>query len=481
LQRTLIIAGGLGLMWSLCGHSAPDPLAEAFGRLPAMYGARLSPDGQFVSYLSTEGVALPVLFVTDEQGKVTPVLASKAGDFDIYWCGWANAERLLCGFYGINRRRSVLYPATRLVAVNRDGGNMRVLLQQRQQRRGQFAQFQDDIVDWLPDDPEHVLIEMPENSGTGVSRVNIYDGKAEAVERVRASVREWLSDGHGQPRMRMRMTQAHYVWEYRLPDDNDWQELYESRPGDDEDFYPLGFGEDRDVLLVMKPNLGRLALWEQDLSGEAGDQLVFAHPAVDAGGLLRIGKYRRLAGISYVTDSPQMHYFDAQAERIVGEVSQAKPGMQVSLVDESWDRSIYLMHIASPTDAGRYYRLDRPNRRLQAFWPTYPTLEKLTLGIMRPQPYKARDGVEIPAYLTLPASADARNLPAVLLPHGGPESRDHLAFNFLAQFLAARGYAVLQPNYRGSGGYGDDWVGEGGVQSVAASDQRLDRRYKGLD
>jgi dipeptidyl aminopeptidase/acylaminoacyl peptidase len=136
----------------------------------------------------------------------------------------------------------------------------------------------------------------------------------------------------------------------------------------------------------------------------------------------------------------------------------------VGVIDESWDRRYYIVHIGSDRDAGTYYRFDVKANQLVALSRQYPKLESRSLATMKPIQYPARDGTEIPGYLTLPSSAEQGALPTVILPHGGPESRDYWDFDAIPQYLAAKGYAVLQSNFRGSGGYGSDWSGVGGFR-----------------
>jgi len=306
---------------------------------------------------------------------------------------------------------------------------------------------------------------VPGRRGTGVSRVNIETGRASIVERARDNVREWRSDGRGRPRLRQRVTREEVTWHYRLADDAQWRPLREYRYDEDVDYLPVGFGEERNTLLVYRPHLGRLALWAEDLTGAAPPRVVAAHPEVDIQAVSRLGRYRRLAGAVFATDGYEFQFFDDDVAAVVEAVRAARPGMHVAVVDESWDRRSYLLHLRSPQDPGRYYRLDREERRLQALWPTRPALADRRLGPVTPFRYRARDGVAIPAYLTLPARGGRRDLPVVVMPHGGPESRDYLEFDFLAQYLAARGFAVLQSNFRGSGGYGSAWAGEGGFKA----------------
>jgi dipeptidyl aminopeptidase/acylaminoacyl peptidase len=436
----------------------------AFGKLPQAWGARLSPDGSKISFLHMVEADIPMLFVAGPDEKPRPVLASKPGDFDIRWCRWVSNDRLLCGFYGITRDRGFQYGVTRLVAVNSDGAEQKVLLQEK--LKDQRTQFQDDVIDWLPDDPDHVLIAMPDDSGTGVNRLNVHTGRTSVHHRVREGVFEWKSDGRGVVRLRCHVTIDKSKWSYRLADDEEWQVLHEHDMTDvDDDYYPLGFGEDRNALLVFKPHQGRMALWAEDLNKRIDDRLIYSHPDVDVGGPLRLGKFDRLVAVSYSTDRPHYHFFDGEIERIVERIHKIYPDRLVGVLDESWDKRIYLIHISSDEDPGHYYCLDTQLNTMRELWSRHPHLQNRQLGKMKPIRYSARDGVQIPGYLTLPPDKSERALPAVILPHGGPEARDQWGFDWLPQFMAARGYAVLQSSFRGSGGYGADWSGEGGFRA----------------
>jgi dipeptidyl aminopeptidase/acylaminoacyl peptidase len=141
------------------------------------------------------------------------------------------------------------------------------------------------------------------------------------------------------------------------------------------------------------------------------------------------------------------------------------PGQVLAIVDESWDRRFYLIHASSDVDPGVYYRFDSQEGVLSKITSVYPWLEDFDLARMQPLEFLADDGTSIPGYLTLPAptSSDGSTSPRplVVFPHGGPRARDDWGFDWIPQFLAARGYAVLQANYRGSDGLGEAWVGDG--------------------
>ena len=466
------IASALAVAGFLVPAYSGDPIAESFGQLPQIWGARLSPSGAFISFLHMdEKLDVPFAYVSNAAGEIRLVMASPKNKFDLQWCDWANDERLLCGFVGIDRVSGTKVGTTRLAAVNQDGSDIRVLLQNQLKRRWGYSQFQDRIIDWLPDDDEHVLIAVPDAYGMGVSRLNIYDGGLRVVLKPRANVRYWLSDGRGEVRARYYMSTEKWRWDFRLPGSRSWQTLAGSDLRDlDATFSPVGFGEDPNELLFFATKQGRKALFARNLlDGE--DRLVYSHDAVDLSGTYSLGKFRRLVAVGYETDKPHLHFFDPAIEQITDSAAAALEGQRPAVIDESWDRSVYLLNLSSDQDPGRYYRLDLEARQMEALWLRHPFLKDWQLAQMQAISIEARDGVRVPAYLTMPVNGEIP-LPLIVLPHGGPESRDYWGFDWLAQSFAARGFAVLQVNYRGSGGYGDDWAGIGGFRAwrLAVSD-----------
>jgi dipeptidyl aminopeptidase/acylaminoacyl peptidase len=418
----------------------------------------MSPDGKKVSFLQMHASGFPIASVYDlADGKLTIVLASTADEFDLSHCSWASHERILCSFQGVDTVRRKHYPVTRLVAVDADGRNQKVLMQGL--LRGLWAQFQDQIIDYLPDDPRRVLIAMPDGSGTGVSTLDIYSGNVRRVVRPRKFVRRWISDGHGTPRLRFFQSENRTRWQSRLAGKKSWHELREPDSGT---YNPIGFGAELDELLVLKSKNGRMALYAEDLANDQAETMIYAHPTVDIDRFKQLGKYQRLVGVGYVTDMPHVHYFDSTLENVADRLEHALPNQVIRFIDETWDRKRYWIHASSDRNPGAYYVLDAPTNNVQHVTDTHARLKGRQLAAMQPIRYAAEDGSQVPGYLTLPPSRADEPLPTIILPHGGPESRDEWGFDFLPQFLAASGYAVLQSNYRGSGGYGEDWAGTGG-------------------
>ena len=180
----------------------------------------------------------------------------------------------------------------------------------------------------------------------------------------------------------------------------------------------------------------------------------FSDPVYDVGGLLTDDWTNQISGVSWVDDKVQVKYFDPKIEHIEERIEHALPGQSVKVV--SWDKTgqNYVIEADGPKNPDTFYLFSPQGGQLSIIASSYPDLTAADLGEERAIVYKSKDGTTIHAYLTLPPGKPAKNLPTVVLPHGGPEARDGIGFDYLAQFLASRGYAVIQPNFRGSFGYG---------------------------
>ena len=445
------------------------PVAKAFGSAPIMWRLRLSPNGTKMVAISMAPTGVTFARVFDFATKSAQlVLSGKENEFDVNWCDWANDTRLLCGLRRRFQLQADLYMAgSRLVAVNADGTAMKVLLERRLTDR--FTQFEDQILDWLPDDPDNVLVMLPsvssDHPGSSVARLNVMTGDFVPDEHPRDYAYGWISDGHGDPRLYLRIDLTTRRWMVK-DKTGSWSVLNEAKTSDpDNPFEPIGFGENPDELLYYDLHEGRRAVFGLDLAHDRAKRLIYSHPTYDVVGIQGFGKYRRLVAAVFVDDRVHMHFFDTRVEKIQQALAKQFPGKNVDVVDEDWDQRYYLVQVSSDTDPGTYYRFDSSSLVMQRLTTAYPTLADHELVPMRAISYPAADGTKIPAYLTLPKSHADGPLPAVVLPHGGPSSRDVWSYDFLVQYLAASGYAVLQSNYRGSDGYGKAWLGDGGFRN----------------
>jgi dienelactone hydrolase len=440
-------------------------LAVKFGAREAFDGVRLSPDGTRISYLNPISRKSNVLVVVDiATGTVKPILSSGTKDQMLAWCDWVKNDRLMCGARMTAQKAGYVVARGSLVAVDADGGDIK-----------EIDRCGGQVLDKLPESPDEVLISP--GCSNSVQRANIRSSKWVYVTGERTAAAMHQSDKRGNVRLKGLAalkdgaSGERYIGErmryfYRTKAGGDWVPLGVAELKANSTLSVHGFDETGDNLFVMKPRDGRQALYRVAADGSNAETLVFAHPKVDVSGVVRIGKYDRPIGAAYSTDYDHVEYFDPVLAKLAANIGKALPGApQVNILDESWDGSKLLIFVGSDTEPGAYYLYDRKTRQLGKLSSERPALDGVPLGARKPVTYPARDGTPIPAYLTLPPGQTAKGLPVVIMPHGGPSSRDTFGFDWLSQYFAKLGYAVLQPNYRGSAGYGEAWFQENGFKA----------------
>lgn len=439
--------------------AAPLPPIDAFARSPAIRNVAISPDGQQLLFITgaddfEAAVTVPVSF--DVAPK--PIFASKPGEYELRWCGWANNKRILCGVSATVREGPVFYGVSRMIGVNSDGSAQKLLLQNSESGR---AQFQDEILDWTPNEPDTVLMELDvERAGyPAIYAVNVDTGRRAIRNRNHYPIRSFATDGAGNVRFGYGYTDNSTLLQYfaRMDNEKKWQPLAKVNAfGSDDALIPLAIIPGTNRAFATRHYEGRDALWEMDLTDQAEPKLVFSHPLVDAANPI-LTPDRKLIGIHYETDRPFVHYTDEETRALVGTIDKALPATFNFISDYSQDRKVYIVQAGSDVVAPTYYLLRAGGTKIYRIDTAYPELDPKTLGRMNSIAYPARDGVEIPGYLTVPPGVRAEQLPLIVMPHGGPIARDSWEFDFLRAFLVSRGYAVLQMNFRGSSGYGADW------------------------
>jgi len=469
---------------------AIDP-AQAFGRREEIEQASLSPDGTKFAFLGPrtgQGSALYVVdLATDSPPAPHAILVADGDPERISSCRWAANTRLVCSIYGITSLGAAgLGYTTRYVAVDSDSGNLKLLYQGDSSRQLGFSTFGGRIIDWLPDEDGAVLMMreyIPEASigtrvaqtqqGIGVGRVDTRSGLFSRVESPRDGAWEYITDGRGNVRIMgviatdsggYSRDKTKYM--YRKKGSRDWEDL-SIVTSDGAGFDPYGVDPDEDVVYGLKTLNGRKAAYKIALDGSLKETLIFAHPSVDVDRFLQIGRRGRIVGVSFATDRRETFFFDPELRKLAASLARAMPTLPlIQFVDSSVDGQRLLIWAGSDTDAGRYYLFDRSKRELNELLTVRPALANVSLASVKPISYKAADGTNIPAYLTMPpGKADAKGLPAIVMPHGGPGARDEWGFDWLSQYFANRGFAVLQPNFRGSAGYGQDWFAKNGFQN----------------
>lgn len=236
-----------------------------------------------------------------------------------------------------------------------------------------------------------------------------------------------------------------------------WRVLQTTK-GDTSAFRPIGFGVDPTRLLGLKVGPGRrTVVATMDLATGAIGDPVFAAPGVDVDDAVRDLYSDRIVGFRYADDFERIKWLDEGLGALEKQAAAAFPGERVTLDSWSRDRQSLLVLVEGPKNSGAYWVFRPATGERSLVGVLYPAVPSDSVAAVQPFSYKSRDGAEITGYLTLPPGRDPKSLPLILMPHGGPAARDLGGFDWWAQALAARGYAVLQPNFRGSGGFGLDF------------------------
>jgi len=473
----------------LPGQAAPADPSAAFGARPATEDISLSPGGTKVAFIAPGRGQATVLFTVDTAGGAPPqrALVADGRPERIQGCFWVSEQRLVCSILAMVENAGEVLPVSRMLAVDADGRNARVLSRPERSTDAYTPLSGGSVIDALPGEDGLVLmsrIYVPEilpgtnladkRQGLGVDRLDTRNGSTRTVEQPDRNAIEYISDGHGKVRiMGIRGSagasgydSGRIQYSYRRKGSGGWDSLGVYDGNTDQGFNPYAVDPGLDVAFGFRRTNGRRALYKVTLDGSKTETLVYAHPEVDVDGLIRIGRRQRVVGASYATERRQAVYFDPELQALGRSLSKALPGLPlIRFIDSSLDESKLLIQAGSDIDPGRYYLYDKGSRRLNEIMLARPDLEHATLAPVKPITYRAADGTNVPGYLTLPPGSAGRNLPAIVMPHGGPSARDEWGFDWLAQYYASRGFAVLQPNYRGSAGYGDAWFQRNGFQS----------------
>ncbi|MGB7913517.1 MAG: S9 family peptidase [Desulfobaccales bacterium] len=433
-----------------CREPASPPKGEPlipmkdFFRNPEKTAFKISPDGQYLAFLMPWQHRLNVYVQRIGEDRVTRVTQATQRDITDYL--WAKNGRIV---YLQDQAGNENY---RAYAVNADGSNPMELTP--------FPQVKVQILDDLEENPDEILIGMNRRNPRffDAFRVNVYTGALTLVGENPGNITGWLADNQGRVRVAVSTDGLTDTLLYRPTEAEAFRPVVTTNFKDTLD--PLCFTfDDRD--LYVSSNLGRdkQAIYRYDPEKGKLLDLIYENPEVDVDTLLRSKKRRIITGVSFYTDRRHYHFFDPDRQKLQEELERRLPGYEVVTADtgrglQSKDETRVLVRTFSDKSLGAYYYYNRISGEFRKLAEVSPWLQETELADMRPVSYQSRDGLTIHGYLTLPKGLAPGNLPVVINPHGGPWARDHWGFDPEVQFLANRGLAVLQMNYRGSTGYG---------------------------
>lgn len=454
---------------------APPPPAlipvEDFARAPQLTAAELSPDGATIAY---------IVHREDSSGIGFLDLATMKAE--VAWARRPHAFRFkndVFGFEWVSNDRILMYTSFGMAGVSRDISRFRFLSgpgRWDEERAEQRVGISSNPTDFDPysviytgkhDAKQTLVLALPKYAGEesywpDVFRLNTENGAFGAVLRNPGKVKDWLTDWDGNIRFGLLSDGVTTQLIYRDRPDATWSQPIDF--GRDTLHHALaGLDADARTLYVFKPTAaGRKALYAYDLKSGQFSEPLFQHQKYDVETAVFSPKHRRLLGVRYHTEGPRQYWFEPELAKLQKEIDATYPGLVNEIVSMDFEMRKLLIHSHSARDPGYYTLLDLTTRESKPIAPVRPWFRPETMADMFPIKCKARDGLELNGYLTLPVGRGQKNLPLVTFVHGGPYGvRDQWGFDPIVQFLANRGYAVLQVNYRGSGGYGEEFYLKG--------------------
>jgi dipeptidyl aminopeptidase/acylaminoacyl peptidase len=438
------------LLWAIFhavagGRAAERIPIEAFFQNPEILSPVVSPDGMHVAFLSPVDGKLSVILFDLATGKLDPI--ARVYDGEINEIFWKDNDRIV--FFADPHGREI--QAILVIQVSKKTVDVVA-------KAGAVG-----LVDPLDSDPTHVLVFGYINSGqVGLLRLNLIKGTAGSVLGYDLETGGWAADCAGDVRYRVRQDGDRTIHEYRADRASRWVPFAESGreigmitsrvrcwgfSSDNQTIYlTKNDGEGHDALYGYNPRTGQ---WGEPLFQSTSGDIVAVRLSWD---------HSRLEGVRYGREGLERKWFDPRLEKIAGIVRKTFPAkFDVSIISADRNENVFTVFVHGDLNPGEYYLLDlRGKAQFVQLGKLYSRIPPDLLQPMKSIEYRARDGLLIQGYLTLPAGAAGKRVPLIINPHGGPYGiRDFWTYNPEVQFLASRGYAVLQPNYRGSGGYGE--------------------------
>ncbi|MCY7340187.1 MAG: S9 family peptidase [Sphingomonas bacterium] len=456
--------------------TAPRPV-DQFAVLSPIDGPRLSPNGNLLAAkVAVRGE--PYLMIIPMDGGAPRIVAT--GDNDLNYWRWVNNGWLVVGIgsmapFGINGEAYV----QRALGVSADGKTISPLLHKKRD----IAQNGSDLV-WIANDgtprvkiavQRSIYYEEP-GFWPEVYEVDVSNDRSSLDVASREGVLDWIADGSGTVRAgvgRNIRSEGGRVL-YRSSANNDFREIAHSSTAAESLVVPVLFTGGDKAIAIRDDADGFSSVYEYDLTNLKQGTMVAASKGYDIGGIKSDRSGNKLAGVIRAEGAVSTEWIDPSMRALQAEINSKVRGGNGSIVSYSDDLNRAVVLFGAADSPGAYFLYDRASGAMTRLGYVNPAIEMSKLHPVRTVTYTARDGLPIGAVLTLPRGK-MKNLPLIVLPHGGPSARDYEDWDWWTQFLADRGYAVIQPNYRGSSGLGTSFSEKGeGQWGLKMQDDLID-------
>ena len=447
----------------------PIPMA-VFARLPETERPRINTDGTaLAAKVRVNGEQILAIIPLD-QPNARPMLIARDGEFDqrddVRTTGWEwiDPDNLLISIASRTDVDGQRVDATRVIAYNR-----RTRQTTRLGWEGTFV-YGSDVLWRSTSGPPRILLGRLA-AGRGTERINnqevvevdVTTGRTRLITAPRRGVSEWYADGEGNLRLGTSYDRntGRLQALYRSDGDGNFDTIISERMERYADPpLPVAFLPGEKALVVSRHE-GFRAVYEMDLRTMEIGRKVFGVDGYDVeAGDIRLNPERNaLDGVAVTRDRTEYHWMNPRLREIQQVLDETFGAHNARIVSADRPRQNIVVHVGGANQAGGYYLYQTETGSMRLIGWMNTTLQDMELNPVRTIRYRASDGQTIAAVLTLPRLREPRNLPLIVMPHGGPWSRDSEDWDSIgwAQAMAELGYAVIQPNYRGSSGYGQAW------------------------
>lgn len=422
---------------------------EDFMKNPGNFGYELSPDGNYITFSSAWENRSNV-FVKKMNDDSEPVRVSNSKDRDVAGFYWKDNNLLYVKDKGGDENFHI-YSTTFNGSEEKD--------------LTPYPNVTVGVLSGLQGVKDEILIMMNKEDATvfDVYKLNVKTGETTHVAKNPGNITSWLADRNGNVRIAVASDGVEGTILYRDSEKDEFKPFIEMEAGDE--VMPLAFSKDNQYIYATS-NKGRdkVEVVKYDLKGN--EEVIMSNDQVDVSGVLYSAEHDKLLYGAYITDKPHYQFFDENFEKLFRKI-QSKLNVhesELGINDYNKEMTKFIVSVSSDTVYGKYYYYDSTTDELTELATLSPWLNPNELAEMHPISYKSRDGLTINGYLTLPKNKEAKDLPLIVNPHGGPWARDMWGFNPEVQLLANRGYAVLQVNFRSSTGYGKEFLQAGNKQ-----------------
>lgn len=462
--------------FSLPAFAAERPIEE-FASLPVIESPSLSPNGEkLVAEILIGGKQRLLILPAGGQGEQTQ---AGLGDVKLNWVRWVNDEWLIANVTSMQFVESEEWPVTRLLAFKSDGTGAHTIAARK------AAQDGGDVLWIAKDGSTDILLSYQRSIFSDklefypqVDRVDVSTGKMKMHVGSRLGVFNWYADENGVVRvgfgrekegLRKRLL-------YRSAEGDAFREVA-NVDSDTEVLVPLVFTSEPDTAITFSSDDGFTAVYKLDLNTMQLGEKIFGVKGYDVDNIYTDISGKTLAGVSYEDKKFRVNWFEKSKRDIQNQLDASLPGQSPQIVSSDRAQKKHIVYAGSASNPGTYYLYSSDTGAATILAPRHSVIKGSSLGPVKTIEYTARDGLKINAVLTLPKDKPAKNLPLIVLPHGGPSARDSESWDWWTQFLADRGYAVIQPNYRGSTGFGNEFYDKGqGEWGLAMQDDVDDAR-----